>query len=77
MLKLYTMYLLDDSKVSMSDLTITQHWACICRQSLGVFCVQQAYKTITTFHVCVYLSAQVSSLTTPSVCICSKTAVIE
>lgn len=33
--------------------------------SVGVFFVEQDYKSITTFHVCVYLSALVSSFTTP------------
>lgn len=35
-------------------------------QAEGVFGGLQAYKTITTFHVYVYLSAQVSSFATPS-----------
>lgn len=68
MLKLYTMYLLDDAEVPFSDLRLIQHWACFCSQTVDLFCVQPAYKTITTFHVCVYLSAHVSCLTTPSVC---------
>lgn len=33
--------------------------------TVGVFFVEQDYKSITTFHQCVYLSALVSSLTTP------------
>lgn len=35
-------------------------------QAEGVFGGEQAYKTITAFHVYVYLSAQVSSFATPS-----------
>lgn len=77
MLKLHTMYLLDDGEVSISDLCLIQHWACFCSQTVGVFFVQtQAYKTITTFHVCIYLSVHVSSLTTPSTCFYSKTALM-
>lgn len=51
-----------------------------CKSTLGLFqsregvCGgEQAYKTITTFHVYVYLSAQVSSFTTPSACFYSTT----
>lgn len=43
-------------------------------QAKGVFGGERAYKTITTFHVYVYLSAQVSSFTTPSTCFYSNTA---
>lgn len=51
-----------------------------CKSTLGLFQTregvcggEQAYKTITTFHVYVYLSAQVPSFTTPSACFYSNT----
>lgn len=43
-------------------------------QAEGVFGGEQSYKTITTFHVYVYLSAQVSSFAPPS-CFYSNAAI--